>query len=174
MSAAGVILPSIGGIPCIAGCQGQHARDDTRHQESCKISMNCRHAFEPLICVLQNTASTLLAGFDGLQTDLQLRRESAAVMRATLASLNDRHESEAVGVLESTQRCRQYKTALQTAQAHRALRASLLTEKKELIANLQQELGQVRASPRPFWDACCACELVAATRRCECTRREGC
>ena len=114
-----------------------------------------------------------MARIDGLQTDLQLRRESAAVMRATLASLNDRHESEAVGVLESTRRCLQYKTALQSAQAHRALRASLLTEKKELIANLQQELGQVRGSPRPFWDSCCACELGTATWCCECTRHEG-
>ena len=87
---------------------------------------------------------------EGLQTDLQLRTESAGVMRATLASLNARHESEAIGVLESTRRCLQYKAALQRAQAHRALRASLLTEKKELIANLQQELGQVRAPLVPF------------------------
>lgn len=90
----------------------------------------------------------------GLQREVELLRQrihetevSTADKRTELAALGERRDREAVEVDAGGQRCLQYATSLRSAEANRALRASLLAEKRELINGLQQELGQVTPCP---------------------------
>ena len=63
--------------------------------------------------------------------------------KASLTALNARKEGVALGVQDGAQRSLKASNSLRNAQAHQALRASLLSEKQELISHLQEELGQV-------------------------------
>ena len=60
----------------------------------------------------------------------------------------------ASGIADGAKRSLQTSSSLQNAQAHQALRASLLCEKQELISNLQDELGQVGQHAHPHAPFC--------------------
>lgn len=57
--------------------------------------------------------------------------------------MNARKQGVVSGVKDGAERSLKASNSLRNAQAHQALRASLLAEKQELISHLQEELGQV-------------------------------
>lgn len=85
----------------------------------------------------------LLSEMEDLRGALRQRSEAAEEHHASLAALQERLMNEAKSVAAGEKRCLQYSTSLRNAEANRALRASLLAEKHELISSLQHELGQV-------------------------------
>ena len=96
------------------------------------------------LSLVQNTALTLQQRIAALQQSLQENHESIKDKEASLAALHARKQGAASGVADGAKRSLQASNSLRNAQAHQALRASLLCEKQELIAHLQEELGQVR------------------------------
>lgn len=98
---------------------------------------------------LQNASLTLQQRIEALHQGLHQANESISDKKASLASLNVRKQGVATGVSDGAKRSLQASNSLRNAQAHQALRASLLCEKQELITHLQEELGQV-TMPAPF------------------------
>lgn len=93
-------------------------------------------------CV-QNKAARLSKQEGALRSDIQRRAEVVLEKQASLAALRERHADEAATVTAGSRRCSQYAASLRSVEANRDLRASLLSEKEELILSLNQELGQV-------------------------------
>lgn len=92
---------------------------------------------------MQNASLTLLNRITELQEHLLATNSSIQEKKASLAALKQRKQGVAFNVAEGAKRCLKASNSLRNAQAHQALRASLLSEKQELINHLQEELGQV-------------------------------
>lgn len=93
---------------------------------------------------VQKTSANLFQQVEDLQQKMQEVFESIKEKKGSLVALGTRSQGVARGVSDGALRRDQVAHALRIAQTHQALRASLLTEKQELINHLQEELGQVR------------------------------
>ncbi len=108
----------------------------------------------------QNASLTLLHRIEEVQQTLEQTQEAIEEKKTSLASLDARKQGVVSGVQDGADRSLKASKSLRNAEAHQALRASLLLEKQELISHLQEELGQV--GPKAF----AGLKWLVAVRQC--------